>query len=273
MSNNIYTNYAFQMSELKHQYGSNVHLSSDPVLLTQLARLSQPETVQPLVSTLVRELYRSLVQTLVANEFPRCKIELPTRMAEATPKGVWTGDIVKPTTQVVTAGVARAGTLPSQVTFEFLSQLLEPAGIRQDHIYMARVTDDSGQVTGVTVAGSKIGGDIRDAFVLLPDPMGATGGSMSKAISMYKDIGKEHGAPMKIACLNLIITPEYVKRITHDHPDVLIYALRLDRGLSSDEILERPLGEFWSEETGLDEHQYIVPGAGGVGEVLNNSFV
>jgi uracil phosphoribosyltransferase len=32
-------------------------------------------------------------------------------------------------------------------------------------------------------------------------------------------------------------------------------------------------GELWGEERGLDDHHYIVPGAGGLGEVLNNSFV
>jgi uracil phosphoribosyltransferase len=29
----------------------------------------------------------------------------------------------------------------------------------------------------------------------------------------------------------------------------------------------------WDEERGLDDHHYIVPGAGGVGEVLNNAWV
>ena len=32
-------------------------------------------------------------------------------------------------------------------------------------------------------------------------------------------------------------------------------------------------GERWEEETGLNERQYIVPGAGGLGEIINNSFV
>ena len=30
---------------------------------------------------------------------------------------------------------------------------------------------------------------------------------------------------------------------------------------------------FLNEEKGLNDHQYIVPGAGGLGELLNNSFV
>ena len=32
-------------------------------------------------------------------------------------------------------------------------------------------------------------------------------------------------------------------------------------------------GTFPEEEKGLTDKQYIVPGAGGVGEILNNAFV
>ena len=32
-------------------------------------------------------------------------------------------------------------------------------------------------------------------------------------------------------------------------------------------------GTFWDKEKGLNEYQYIVPGAGGLGEILNNAFV
>ena len=69
------------------------------------------------------------------------------------------------------------------------------------------------------------------------------------------------------------IVEEFVKRITTDHPNTIIYGLRLDRGLSSDEILQSVLGTNWDKEVGLNDLQYIVPGAGGVGEILNNSFV
>ena len=33
------------------------------------------------------------------------------------------------------------------------------------------------------------------------------------------------------------------------------------------------VGERWSEERGLTDKHYIVPGGGGLGEVMNNSFV
>ncbi|MGH7280580.1 MAG: uracil phosphoribosyltransferase, partial [Polyangiaceae bacterium] len=39
------------------------------------------------------------------------------------------------------------------------------------------------------------------------------------------------------------------------------------------DVLATVPGTRWEEERGLDEHQYIVPGAGGVGEILNNAWV
>jgi hypothetical protein len=54
---------------------------------------------------------------------------------------------------------------------------------------------------------------------------------------------------------------------------LIVYALRLDRGLSSDRALASVPGKYWDEERGLNDTQYIVPGAGGVGELLNNAWV
>jgi uracil phosphoribosyltransferase len=101
--------------------------------------------------------------------------------------------------------------------------------------------------------------------------MGATGGSMVRLASIYK--GLEGGPPRKIIAMNLIITPEYLEAVQREHPDVTIYAIRLDRGMSAPEILKTTPGERWAEERGLNERQYIVPGAGGLGEILNNSYV
>ena len=58
-----------------------------------------------------------------------------------------------------------------------------------------------------------------------------------------------------------------------DHPDVEIFAIRLDRGLSSREVLQTIPGSDWDNERGLTDIHYIVPGAGGVGELLNNSLI
>jgi uracil phosphoribosyltransferase len=270
MSDSAYSGYVYRLPELPHAYGPNVHLLADPVLLTQLARLCRPEVVQPEVTRLVRDMYRALARLVLANEFPRRAAEVKTRMFESTERGVWSGDVLDANTRAVTVNIARAGTLPSQVVYEALTELLSPELVRQDHVFMARVTDAEGCVTGVSMAGSKIGGDVDGALVLFPDPMGATGGSLSHTVSLYKTPG---ATPRKLISLNLIITPEFVARMRGDHPDVQLYAIRLDRGMSSAEVLRTGLGSQPEAETGLNEVQYIVPGAGGVGEILNNSFV
>ena len=271
MKEHAYRNYNYRLPELKHHYGKNVHLLADPVMLTQLARLTQAETLQPEVNWLIRDIYESFVRIVIANEFPLKEREVRTRMFSATKAGVWNGALLDPDTRVVTVGMARAGTQPSQVAFEALTRLLTPDSVRQDHLYMARVTDKDGHVTGASTTGSKIGGDVDKAIVLFPDPMGATGSSMSQAVDTYKQL--PDGTPKRIVALNLIVTPEYIRKVHADHPDVIIYGIRLDRGLSPQTILENELGAHPEEERGLNSKDYIIPGAGGLGEVLNNSYV
>ena len=186
-------------------------------------------------------------------------------------QGIWQGQILDPNTRYVTVDIARAGTLPSQIAFELLNTVVNPQGVRQDHLYMNRATNEAGEVCGINHSGSKIGGDIENAIVLFPDPMGATGASMSDALKIYKKL--EGGVPKQLITVHLIVTPEYIRTIQSEHPDTVIYALRLDRAMSSAQALSSAPGKYPEEESGLNEVQYIVPGAGGVGEILNNSFV
>jgi uracil phosphoribosyltransferase len=261
----------YRPSEIAHRYGERVHILADPLALTMLAKLSAKGTVQPEVNRLVNELYRVLVHAVVATEFPRHMMAQPTRMIDATPHGVWRGEAIATTTPAVVVAVARAGLLPSQSTFDFLNQVLQPEGVRQDHLALARTVDDKGGVTGAGLYASKIGGPVDRSVLVIPDPMGATGSTISKVVEQYpQDV---YGKPLKIVAVHLIITPEYLRHVTRRHPDVLVYALRLDRGLSSPEVLATTPGERWEEERGLTDKHYIVPGAGGLGEVINNSFV
>lgn len=258
-------------SEIAHRYGENVHILADPLAMTVLAKLCAKGTVQPEVNRLIGELYRMLVHEVVAAELPRQRIAQPTRMIDATPRGVWRGDTIATSTPAVVVAVARAGLLPSQTTFDFLNQVLQPEGVRQDHLALARTVDASGGVTGAGLYASKIGGPVDGAVVLIPDPMGATGSTVSKVVEQYRP--EVYGRPLKIVALHLIITPEYLKHVTRNHPEVIVYALRLDRGLSAPDVLETMPGERWDEERGLTDNHYIVPGAGGLGEVMNNSYV
>jgi len=271
MRDSLYDNVPYKLSELKHFYGPTVHLMGSPYLLTLLTQLCAKDTYQPQVNQLVRTLYTELAATVVNQEFPRKQVAVPTRMIEHTPKGIFQGEVLDEDVRAVSVNIARAGTLPSQVTYDLLNTILNPRLVRQDHIIMSRMLDNAEHVVGSSIGGSKIGGDVDDAFVLFPDPMGATGGSLSTAIELYKK--KVPGKLRKVICMHLIITPEYVRRLTKDHPDVVIYALRLDRGLSPPEVFSTAPGELWEKERGLDDRQYIVPGGGGMGEVMNNAYV
>ena len=261
----------FRPSEIEHRYGAPVHILADPLALNLLANLCRATTLQPEINRLVTELYRALLHVVIAAEFPRRRITVETRMKQFTPAGVWSGEAIATNTPTVCVALARAGLLPSQAAFDFLNQVLDPTGVRQDHLHLGRTTDADGRVTGAGLHAVKIGGTIDGAMVLIPDPMGATGSTVTKVLDHYRDAG--HGAAAKVIAVHLIITPEYLRHVRLRHPDVTVYALRLDRGLSSPEILTTIPGTRWDEERGLTDHHYIVPGAGGLGEIMNNSFV
>jgi uracil phosphoribosyltransferase len=271
MRDTLYANVPFHLSEMRHHYGPNVHLVGNPFLLSHLAALCAKSTMQPQINQLVALLYADLVKTVINHQFPRKQVTIPTRMIDSTPQGLYQGEVVDRSVRAVTVNIARAGTLPSQVTYDLLNVTLDPVLVRQDHLIMSRMIDSAHTVVGSNVGGAKIGGDVDDAFVFFPDPMGATGGSLSTAVSLYKS--RVAGHARRFLCLNLIVTPEYLRRITTEHPDVVIYALRLDRGLSPPEVFGTEPGQLWDKERGLDERQYIVPGGGGFGEIMNNAFV
>ena len=257
-------------AELTHAYGSNVHILSDRWALSLLARLGHPDTQTVELQTLIESGYRRLLQAMSVH-LPSLLTTVPTRMAALTPQGHFHGAIVDPTHEVVIADVARAGILPSHVLQRELLLILDNDKVRVDHVYMQRVVnEETGAVVGTDLAGSKIAGPVDGRTLIIPDPMGATGGSICHVVDHYK---RTIGTPAQIIVAHLMVTPEYIKRVTTEHPEVIIYALRLDRGGSADEVLRTVPGTRWEEEVGLTDIHYIIPGAGGVGELIYNAFV
>lgn len=82
---------------------------------------------------------------------------------------------------------------------------------------------------------------IEDKTVIVLDPMLATGGSGSAAISMLKKRGVKH---IKFLCV--IAAPSGIQKIQEDHEDVEIFVAKLD--------------------SHLNESGYIVPGLGDAGD-------
>ncbi len=99
--------------------------------------------------------------------------------------------------------------------------------------------------------------------------MGATGKTTVRALEHYH---AHYGKPAKIVALPMIATPEYLRNVLEAYDNLVIYTARLDRGMSDPDVLATMPGTPWDRERGLDEKSYIVPGAGGMGEVINNSW-
>lgn len=254
-----------------HLYGQQVKILKSTFLNGILAKLCAPQTFQPEINRLVHLLYTHLISAVIDNEFDKETTTLATRMTAIHPDQKLTTDRVNPNQRVVCVNLARAGTYPSHVCYDFMHEALPQENIRQDHIFASRLVSSNDKIESTELSGYKIGGGIDRAFVLFPDPMGATGTTIISSLDHYKNHVK--GLPKKFIALHLIVTPEYLKRVTQAHPDLAIYAIRVDRGLSTAKALGSIPGQFWDEEKGLNSKDYIVPGGGGFGEVMNNSFV
>jgi uracil phosphoribosyltransferase len=87
----------------------------------------------------------------------------------------------------------------------------------------------------------KLPPDIASTEVLLIDPMLATGGSGTAAVTVLKKAGV---AGMKFVCL--VAAPEGIQTLHAQHPEVPIYCAAIDRQ--------------------LNERGYILPGLGDAGD-------
>lgn len=84
--------------------------------------------------------------------------------------------------------------------------------------------------------------DISERQIFVVDPMLATGGSASAAISLLKE---KYGCK-NIVLMDIIAAPEGIAVIRRDHPDVDLFVASVDEK--------------------LNDHAYIVPGLGDAGD-------
>ena len=84
----------------------------------------------------------------------------------------------------------------------------------------------------------KMPSDISERFVIVVDPMLATGGSASDALTMVKKRGAKN-----IVLMCLVAAPEGVEKVLADHPDVDIYCAALDEKLNEDAYIIPGLGD------------------------------
>lgn len=81
--------------------------------------------------------------------------------------------------------------------------------------------------------------DFGGKYVLVVDPMLATGGSASQAIASVKQSGAT-----QVTMVSVIASPEGVAKLQADHPDVPIVVGALDRGLNEKKYIVPGLGDF-----------------------------
>jgi uracil phosphoribosyltransferase len=86
---------------------------------------------------------------------------------------------------------------------------------------------------------SKLPPGIERSYVLMVDPMLATGGSSSVAIDLVKAAGAT-----SIAMVCIVSAPEGVAALEARHPDVPIYTPVVDRELNAQKYIVPGLGDF-----------------------------
>lgn len=87
----------------------------------------------------------------------------------------------------------------------------------------------------------KLPAEAPNSYILMLEPMNATGGSTAAGITALKERGCKN-----IRVINLIATPQGAAHVHEMHPDVDIYIASMDEG--------------------LNENKYIIPGLGDAGD-------
>jgi uracil phosphoribosyltransferase len=77
------------------------------------------------------------------------------------------------------------------------------------------------------------------SYVLMIDPMLATGGSASAALDLLRRGG---ASAVRIVCI--VAAPEGIAFVERDHPDVMIFTPAVDRHLNAQKYIVPGLGDF-----------------------------
>jgi uracil phosphoribosyltransferase len=201
-----------------------LHVVEHPVVHDALATLRDAATPP--------ELFRRMavrISLLLAAEATR---DVPSEAVTVrTPLGPASGRRVR--AGVVVVPVLRAGLGMLDAVLELLPDA------RVGHIGLQR--DEMTAVASQYY--SRLPGDLRGGYVLIIDPMLATGGSAVAALDLVRNAG---AAEIRMICI--VAAPEGIALVERRHPDVHIYTPVVDQG--------------------LNEHKFIVPGLGDFGDRL-----
>ena len=201
-----------------------VHIVNHPLVHDALRELRDLRTEPPAFRRAAER-----ISVLLAAEALK---DVPSRPHTVeTPLGPADGLIVG--SDVVVVPVLRAGLGMLDAVLELL-----PAA-RVGHIGLQR--DEATAIASKYY--TKLPRELADSYVLMIDPMLATGGSAVAAIDLLKAAGAR---TLRMICI--VAAPEGIAQVEQHHPDVEIYTPAIDRG--------------------LNEHKFILPGLGDIGDRL-----
>ncbi len=206
-----------------HDRYPNLRVFEHPLLQHKLSKLRQRDTPSRQFRRLLNEI-AALMTYEISADLPTetYEVETPLERCEGT----------RMSGPVTIVPILRAGI---GMTDGILSVLSEA---RTGHIGVYRNEETLQPVSYYF----KMPPEVASGPVLLIDPMVATGGSASFAITELK----ERGCVGKIKMVCLVAAPPGIERLLEDHPDVPVYTAALDRQ--------------------LNDVGYILPGLGDAGD-------
>lgn len=199
-------------------------LITHPLIIHKLAQIRRKETGTKDFRQNLDEI-AGLMAYEITRDIPLRDIEIETPVGQCH-----TGEMAK---EIVLVPVLRAGL----GMVDGITSLIPTAKVGHIGMYRDHETLEPMEYF------AKFPPNLPDSIVMILDPMLATGGSASAAISAIKSRGAR---TIKLVCI--VGAPEGVKRIEKDHPDVDIFLAALD---------ER-----------LNDNGYIIPGLGDAGDRL-----
>ncbi len=200
----------------------NVHITNHPLITHKISLMRKTETGSKDFRELAEEI-SMLMCYEITRDLPMVDVDIETPITAATVKMISKKMAVVP---ILRAGLGMTDGILTLIP-----------NIKVGHIGLYRDPETLEPVEYYC----KLPADVEERDVFLVDPMLATGGSASAAITFLKNKGVKN-----IRSVHLIAAPEGVTRINRDHPDVEVYCAALDEC--------------------LNDHGYIVPGLGDAGD-------
>ena len=202
---------------------SQLHIINHPMVQHKLSIMRNKETGSKDFRQLLKEI-SLLMGYEVTRDIPLDPIEIETPICKMTARQVSGRKLA--IVPILRAGLGMV---------EGLLELVPVARVGHIGLYRNEETHEP------VVYYSKLPEDINTRMVIVTDPMLATGGSASDALTMLKEKGCTN---IRLMCL--VGVPEGIERVQRDHPDIDIYLAAVDDH--------------------LNENAYIVPGLGDAGD-------